>query len=76
MKVVRRSGKSENLKAIIENANRAKQMNGEIQVHVSHTTMFIDEMNLTKKLNKNKTACYHNLKWKGKPNKNSCNEYR
>ena len=51
-------------------------MNGEIQVQVSDTTMLIKEMQLTKKLNKNKTACYQNLKWKGKLNKNSCNEYR
>ncbi len=51
-------------------------MNSEIQVEVSDTRMLTEEMKLTKKLNKNKTACYCSLKWKGRPNKNSCNEYR
>ena len=50
MKVVRRSGKSENLKAIIESGTRTRQMNGEIQVQVSDTTLLIEEMKLTKKI--------------------------
>lgn len=44
-------------------------MNIEMQVQVSGTTMLTEEMQLTKKLNKNKTACYCSLKRKGKLNK-------